>query len=461
MIRRRESTAHRRLILCPRLRSLRPLRSRDPAFGPDVETDQPLIVLILNQRQATGRSNSNTEASGVVCQPAPGPNDELQPLGYLCAVHIGRIVIKSLRWMAAIVVLGFTLALPISAVAQSSTSAVSTTSAAVKPVVRVAVWAVEPFIVKNSDGKYSGFSIDLLDDISNEAGFEVQYVEVDSVGAQLDAVREGRADAAISAISITSAREQTVDFSTSMFESGIQAMVSTSSSGVSASTLLSEIFSPTLMVVFVLMVAGTLMTGVFVWAWERRHGNDHFTNPGAHGIFDGIWWATVTLFTIGYGDKVPHKVVSRIVTIIWMFTGVLMVATITAEVTSSLTVESLQSNISSVSDLGGKDVITYPGTTSWDYLIKHGIEPRPVDSVEGAYQEVRSGKADAFVFDASIVQWLAANRSGVEVAGPVIQPENYGIVTAQGSPLTEELNVALLKLREDGTYERTKKAYFG
>ena len=30
--------------MCPRLRSLRPLRSHDPAFGPDVETDQPLIV---------------------------------------------------------------------------------------------------------------------------------------------------------------------------------------------------------------------------------------------------------------------------------------------------------------------------------------------------------------------------------------------------------------------------------
>lgn len=376
-------------------------------------------------------------------------------------MRIGRVVIKSLRWIAAILVLGFALALPISALAQSTNSAVPSGSLVAKPVVRVAVWAVEPFIVKNPDGKYSGFSIDLLNDIADEAGFDIQYVEVDSVGAQLDAVRDGRADAAISAISITSAREETVDFSTSMFESGIQAMVSTSSDGASPSALLREVFSPTLIVVFALMVIGTLMTGVFVWAWERRHGNDHFTNPGAHGIFDGIWWATVTLFTIGYGDKVPHKVVSRIVTIVWMFTGVLMVATITAEVTSSLTIESLQSNISSVSDLGGKDVITYPGTTSWDYLLKHGVEPRPVDSIDGAYQEVRSGKADAFVFDASIVQWLAANRSGVQVAGPVIQPENYGIVTAQGSPLTEELNVALLKLREDGTYERTKKAYFG
>ena len=86
---------------------------------------------------------------------------------------------------------------------------------------------------------------------------------------------------------------------------------------------------------------------------------------------------------------------------------------------------------------------------------------RGIESIDGAYDEVRSGQADAFVFDASIIQWLVANRPGVESAGPVIQPENYGIVTAQGSPLTETLNRSLLTLREDGTYERIKKSYFG
>ena len=369
--------------------------------------------------------------------------------------------IRSLRLIAVLSILGFSVALPIAALAQTASPAPTVAAPASKPVVRVAVWVIAPFIEKDAAGKYSGFSIELLNDVADEAGFDIEYVEVDSVGAQLDAVREGRADAAISAISITSGRERTVDFSTSMFESGIQAMVSSSSGGRSALNLLEGVFSSTLLVVFGLMIAGTVLTGVFVWAWERRHGNDHFTNPGAHGIFDGIWWATVTLFTIGYGDKVPHKVVSRIVTMVWMFVGVLMVATVTAEVTSSLTVDSLQSKISSVADLAGKDVITYPGTTSWDYLLERGIEPRPIEDIDLAYREVRSGEADAFVFDASIIQWLVANRSGVQVAGPVIQPENYGIVTPQGSALTEEINRALLTLREDGTYERLKKSYFG
>lgn len=365
-----------------------------------------------------------------------------------------------MRIVLAACVLSAILAVPFQALAQSAPStptAVTTT----KPVVRVAVWPVAPFIEKNVDGRWTGFSIDLLKDIADEAGFDVQYVEVPSVGAQLDAVKNGQADLAISAISITSAREAVIDFSDSMFESGIQVMVSSKAGEISTMTVIREIFSPTLLVVFALMVLGTLMTGVFVWAWERRHGNDHFTNPGAHGIFDGIWWATVTLFTIGYGDKVPHKVVSRIVTMLWMFVGVLMVAIITATVTSSVTVDRLESGISSVSDLAGKTVITYPGTTSWDYLKKHGIDAIPVESIDGAYEQVRSGEADAFVFDASIIQWLVANRSGVKAAGPIIQPENYGIAMPEASPYEEAVNFALLRLREDGTYERLKKAYFG
>lgn len=354
-----------------------------------------------------------------------------------------------------------TLVISLGALVLAPASGAQAVSGAARPVHRVAVWVIPPFIEKSADGHFTGFSIDLLRDIADEAGFDVEYVEVDSVTAQLDAVRDGRADVAISAISITSGREATVDFSSSMFESGIQAMVSDSGSRLPVRDILADVFSPVLLVIVALMFLGTLLTGVFVWAWERRQGNDHFTTPGLLGAFDGIWWATVTLFTIGYGDMVPRRVLSRIVTMVWIFFGLLMVATLTAEVTASVTVDRLDAQITSIADLAGREVITYPGTTSWDYLRSHGMDPSPVESLDDAYEQVRSGAADAFVFDSSFVGWLAAERGGVRAAGPIIQPENYGLVMAQGSPLTESVDRALLRLREDGTYERLKKSYFG
>ena len=359
--------------------------------------------------------------------------------------------------MAAVV--ATVVSLPFAAGAQT-TPADSTPAVGSRPLLRVAVRPLQPFVVPEDGGRYSGFSIDLVRDIADDAGFDVQFVEVGSVGAQLDAVRDGRADLAIGAISITSAREATVDFSAAMFQSGIQTMVAESSGDVTTSMILDDVFSPVLLAVFVLMIIGTIIIGMFVWLWERRHGNEAFADSGVRGAFDGIWWATVTLFTIGYGDKVPRRGVSRVVTMVWMFVGVLMVAVITAEVTSSLTVQRLESNISSVADLAGKDVISYPGTTSWDFLEKNGIDPRPVDSVDAAYDEVRAGAAEAFVYDASVIQYLVATRGGVKVAGPIMKSEDYGIALPEGSPWVEPVNRSLLRLRENGQYERLKKAYF-
>ena len=380
--------------------------------------------------------------------PRPTPPATRTPAFLRCA----------LAFLVAVTVIGVWVATPIRASAQTESPAATVPTT--RPVLRVAVRPLQPFVIPAGNGRYSGFSIDLLRDIADEAGFDVQYVEVGSVGAQLEAVQQGRADLAIGAISITSAREAVLDFSTAMFESGIQAMVSDSAQSVTVGMLAGKVFSREMVIVFSLMVLGTILTGVFVWAWERRHGNDHFTNDGPHGVFDGIWWATVTLFTIGYGDKVPHKVLSRIVTMVWMFVGVLMVATVTAHVTSSLTIDRLDSSINSVADLAGKDVVTLPGTTSWDFLVEHGVDPQPVGSIDEAYDQVRSGEAFAFVYDMPIIHWVAATRGGVVASGPVMRPENYGIAFPDGSAWIEPVDQALLRVREDGRFERLKRAYF-
>jgi len=51
-------------------------------------------------------------------------------------------------------------------------------------------------------------------------------------------------------------------------------------------------------------------------------------------IWDSIWWAIVTIFTVGYGDKTPITVGGRIVAIMVMFFGVSLVSLITAAISS-------------------------------------------------------------------------------------------------------------------------------
>ncbi|MEA2305711.1 MAG: voltage-gated potassium channel [Solirubrobacteraceae bacterium] len=66
-------------------------------------------------------------------------------------------------------------------------------------------------------------------------------------------------------------------------------------------------------------------SGVLVWLVDRRD---------FHTIGDGVWWAIVTLATVGYGDIVPHTAWGRIVGSAVILIGVTFLALLTATVTS-------------------------------------------------------------------------------------------------------------------------------
>jgi voltage-gated potassium channel len=51
---------------------------------------------------------------------------------------------------------------------------------------------------------------------------------------------------------------------------------------------------------------------------------------------DGVWWAIVTLGTVGYGDIVPHTAWGRVVGSIVIVVGVTFIAFLTATITSAV-----------------------------------------------------------------------------------------------------------------------------
>jgi voltage-gated potassium channel len=57
-----------------------------------------------------------------------------------------------------------------------------------------------------------------------------------------------------------------------------------------------------------------------------------------HGDFksfwDGIWWAVVTVTTVGYGDLYPHTVAGRLIAMLLMLVGIGFIAVLTASVAS-------------------------------------------------------------------------------------------------------------------------------
>jgi len=325
---------------------------------------------------------------------------------------------------------------------------------------RVAVKPIAPFVLKQ-DTALTGFSIDLWNALAQRLKVDTVWVEVKTVGEQLQAVKSGQADAAIAAITITKQREEEIDFTQPYFDSGLQIMVRAEGSNRLQEALDSF---PWRMAGALLMVAIAIMFVManVLWLVERR-ASQQFRKGYLKGIGEGFWAAALIVATGEHGDREAPRVVKRLVTFLMWLAGVVLIAQLTATVTSTQTVDRLNSTIRGPADLAGKKVATVPGTVAADYLTEHGVQFVNAASADDGYELVLQGEVQALVFDAPTLQYWSTRRGNgrLRVVGPIFAPDKYGIAVADGSPLRKQINGALLQMYEDGTYEEIHKKWFG
>ena len=64
---------------------------------------------------------------------------------------------------------------------------------------------------------------------------------------------------------------------------------------------------------------------------------EHEAQPDVYrNIFDSIWWATISLTSVGYGDVYPVTIAGRLLTLAMVLTGMGIVAVPTALLASAL-----------------------------------------------------------------------------------------------------------------------------
>lgn len=316
-----------------------------------------------------------------------------------------------------------------------------------------------PFSMENN-GVDTGFSIDLWAAIAANLNAESSINRHDSFSEMLEAVRNGASDVAIANISITSAREQTMDFSHPIFSSGLRTMIPLK--GESSFSLVRTIVSWELFFAIIGAFAVLLAGGMLMWRFERAD-QEYFDRPARHAMFPAFWWALNLVVNGGFEERVPRTPMGRIFGVILVVSSLFVVSIFVARITSAMTVSAIETSVSSVNDLYGKRVGTVGGSTAEVFLQNRDLNSAAFSDLKHVLEAFEKGEVDAVVFDAPILAYyvLTDGAKFGQLVGPTFQLESYGIALPSDSEWLEPINQSLLALREDGTYAELHRKWFG
>jgi ABC-type amino acid transport substrate-binding protein len=351
-----------------------------------------------------------------------------------------------MRWtvgtFAAVVGVGLGVAVGVTAQAQEAPS---------KALV-VGTREVPPFAMKAEGDRWTGISFDLWREIADDLGLQFEVREYDLQGL-LDAVAAGEVDAGVAALTVTAEREAIMDFSHPFYATGFGIAVTRLErpTGLAA---IRRFFAGRFLRVIGSLALLLVVMGTLAWLAERKRNQEQFPAAPVSGIWNGFWWAAVTMVTVGYGDKAPKTVLGRIVGLFWLFASVILLAGFIAGMTSALTVSQLEAPIRGPEDLVSARVATIKGSTSEAYLREERIPFQHYADLTAAVQAVAEHEVDAAVYDLPLLRYRV-NQSfaaEVDVLPQTFGRQDYAIALPTGSPLREPINRALLS-------ERTRTAW--
>jgi len=329
---------------------------------------------------------------------------------------------------------------------------------------QVGVYPVAPFVIERN-GALAGFSIDLWNEIAVRLKAKSNYHVVPDAAVLFEDMRARRIDLVVSPVFITSQRDAEFDFSHPVMEAGLGIMVLGSPTTAPLNPLrgLLQIFLSTTNLVWLGVAAlFILIPAHIIWFLDRRSPNS-IVESGKYfpGIFHAMFWAASALVSQVQG--VPGQWLARVFALVWMFGGVVFVAFYTAQLTSTLTVEKIRGAIEGPSDLPGKQVATIANTTAEHYLRAHGAQVQVFARPDLMFHALLQKKVDAVVTGAPVLLYYAAHdgKGRVRVVGPQFETGQIAILFQPDSSLRKRVNVALIALRENGTYQQLYEKWFG
>jgi ABC-type amino acid transport substrate-binding protein len=327
--------------------------------------------------------------------------------------------------------------------------------------IRVAVYVSPPFGIINADSTYEGLAVEIWDEIADELNLNYSYYPTNMEGL-LIGLNDGTYDVAIGAITITPHREKIVDFSHALNPSGTGFAVSSHNYRSSFSAYWRPITTSLLRLLGMLFI-GIVIFGLLIWIIETKLHKKTSHEKRIGNMGESLWWAIVTMSTVGYGDKVPLSRLGKTVAVIWIFTSIILVALFTARASSIFTITELDLKIQSESDLRNSRVGVAINSSGEEYCIRRNIHYYSYPNVEEALNDVTNGYLDAVVSNVPVLMYLKNTvfKDQIEISPQFLLKNNMGIALTPGSQLKEPINRILLQKVSEPNWRANIERYLG
>lgn len=318
-----------------------------------------------------------------------------------------------------------------------------------------------PFSMKDTNGEWEGISIELWKRIAEELNLKYQWKEL-NLHDLLSEVEASSLDAAIAAITISAEREQKFDFSHAYYSTGLSIAIPIKSDNPWIAVI-NGIFSRQMFIIIFTLFLILLVIGASTWLLERKTNSKNFHPNIVKGIAGGIWWAAVTMTTVGYGDMTPKTLGGRLIAIFWMFSSILIVAAVIATVASTLTLAKMDPLVIEPDDLAKARIASIEKSISDRYLKNRKLEAKYYDSVYEGLLAITNNDVDAMVYDAPLLKYTIKEKFGekLSVINNLFEYQSYGIAFPEKSQLREPVNRVMLRIIHSDEWEKTIKKYLG
>uniref|UniRef100_A0A669BLF5 Glutamate receptor n=1 Tax=Oreochromis niloticus TaxID=8128 RepID=A0A669BLF5_ORENI len=349
--------------------------------------------------------------------------------------------------------------------------------------------------------KYEGYIVELAAEIAKHVGYQykLKIVSDGKYGARdpetkmwngmVGELVYGKADVAVAPLTITLVREEVIDFSKPFMSLGISIMIkkpTKSKPGVFSflDPLAYEIW---MCIVFAYIGVSVVLFLVSRFSPYEWHAEDY--EEGAEpqtptqqtnefGIFNSLWFSLGAFMQQGC-DISPRSLSGRIVGGVWWFFTLIIISSYTANLAAFLTVERMVSPIESAEDLAKQTEIAYgtldAGSTKeffrrskiavfekmWSYM--KAADPSVfVKTTDEGVMRVRKSKGKyAYLLESTMNEYIEQRKpcDTMKVGGN-LDSKGYGIATPKGSHLRNPVNLAVLKLNEQGLLDKLKNKWW-